>query len=187
MTHRELAEDLAITRDTRYIEVAMGSKWMTRPAPPIADVVVVRPSYTRFCIDIYEVKQSRADFLSDIRNGKWRSYLPFCHRFYFAAPSGIIKKEDVPAGHGLIIRGDIGWRVIQQAEARDAGDDIPKVALMSLLFYRPKLPINIARRQELNDYRYRYHDSVNKELKRKGKDLSDFISDHWYEIFKGGE
>ncbi len=184
MTHRELAEDLAMTKDTRYIEVAMGSKWMTRPAPPIADVVVVRPSYTRFCIDIYEVKQSRADFLSDIRSKKWQSYLPFCHRFYFAAPSGIIKKEDTPADCGLIIRGDTGWKVMQSAKARDAADDIPVVALLSMLFYRSKIPTNIARRENLDWRRYEYQDNVYKKLKKKGKILSEFISRHWHEIFK---
>jgi len=47
----------------------------------------------------YEIKVSREDFLQD---KKWESYLKFCTWFYFVAPVGIIKPEELPDGIGLI-------------------------------------------------------------------------------------
>ena len=47
----------------------------------------------------YEIKVSREDYLSD---KKWQKYLPYCSWFYFIAPEGIIKKEELPEGIGLI-------------------------------------------------------------------------------------
>lgn len=47
----------------------------------------------------YEIKVSRADFLAD---KKWQSYLPYCSWFYFIAPEGIIKPEELPDGVGLM-------------------------------------------------------------------------------------
>ena len=58
-----------------------------------ADLVIIRPSYKRFCVSVFEVKVSRADFLSDIRSEKWRGYLPHCNRFYFALPVRRCLKE----------------------------------------------------------------------------------------------
>lgn len=47
----------------------------------------------------YEIKISRADFLAD---KKWQEYLKYCTFFYFIAPEGIIKKEELPENVGLI-------------------------------------------------------------------------------------
>ena len=169
-THRQLCEDLAIAKETIFIEVSLGSKWMTRPTPPIADVLVVRPSYTRFCVDIFEVKKSRADLLSDIRSEKWKSYLPFCHRFYYAIASGITNQKEIPNGCGLLIRGEIGWRTIKQSKAREI--ELPSVALMSLLFYREKPPHNINRRYGLRYY-WQYEKNL---LKKRGEALSKLLT-----------
>ena len=48
---------------------------------------------------IVEVKSCRADFLSD---QKWEKYLPYATHFYFAAPQGAIKPEELPAEIGLV-------------------------------------------------------------------------------------
>ena len=48
---------------------------------------------------IVEVKSCRADFLAD---SKWEKYLPFATHFYFAAPAGVIKPEELPATVGLV-------------------------------------------------------------------------------------
>lgn len=45
-----------------------------------------------------EVKSSRADFLAD---AKWRGYLAWCDRFFFAVPEGF-PDALLPAEHGLI-------------------------------------------------------------------------------------
>jgi len=103
---------------------------------PIADVVVIRKSYTQFCIDIYDVKVSRSDFLKSKRTEKWRKYLPYCNRFYFAIESGFAHREEIPEEIGLIVKGKRGWNTIKRAKERDIL--IPYETLMSLLFYRQK-------------------------------------------------
>jgi hypothetical protein len=41
---------------------------------------------------VYEIKTSRADFK---RDGKWTHYLPYCSRFYFACPVGLIDPKEI--------------------------------------------------------------------------------------------
>lgn len=48
---------------------------------------------------IVEVKSCRADFLAD---QKWEKYLPYATHFYFAAPQGAIRPEELPAEIGLV-------------------------------------------------------------------------------------
>lgn len=57
------------------------------------DAVAIKPSWANPCVTIYEVKVSRNDFL---RDSKWHEYLDYCHRFYFACPKGLIKKDELP-------------------------------------------------------------------------------------------
>ncbi|QRE00351.1 hypothetical protein [Burkholderia phage BCSR5] len=54
---------------------------------------------------IVEVKSSRADFMSDIKTGKWENYLPYCNQLYFAVPKKVYAKvkDDLPAGCGLFV------------------------------------------------------------------------------------
>jgi hypothetical protein len=47
----------------------------------------------------YEIKISRADFLSD---KKWQEYLKFCTWFSFVAPIGLIEKDELPEKIGLV-------------------------------------------------------------------------------------
>lgn len=47
---------------------------------------------------IVEVKSCRADFLSD---HKWEKYLPYATHFYFAAPKGAIRLDELPPEVGL--------------------------------------------------------------------------------------
>ena len=71
------------------------------------DVLLFRAlnGYKQIILEGYEVKATRADFLSDIRAGKWKRYLPRLTRFYFAAPIGVIKEGELPGDAGLIERG----------------------------------------------------------------------------------
>lgn len=167
--HRKLCEDLALAKQTIFVEVPLGSVWAGQlqglnssiflewskgnlrtekeieeyrrrnwgKGTQIGDVVVVRPSYTNFCIDIYEVKARRSDFLKEIRSEKWLGYLPHCHRFYFACLSDIVwGKEEIPEPAGLIIRGERGWRTVKRAVCRDI--TVPHETLLSMLFFRQK-------------------------------------------------
>lgn len=133
--HNELAEDLANIKRTNFLDVPLGSVWFERPQR--ADVVEIKPSYTRFCVSIYEIKISRSDFLSDIRSDKWRGYLDHCHRFYFAVTKGMVSKDEIPQEAGLIVRGDTGWLTLKAAPARDV--EIPLSTLYSLLFAKQRI------------------------------------------------
>jgi len=62
------------------------------------DAVAVKPSWAKPCITAYEVKVSRSDFTGD---DKWPEYLDYCHRFYFACPSGLIAPNELPNEVGL--------------------------------------------------------------------------------------
>lgn len=178
MTHRELCEDLAHARSSIFVEVPLGSPYLSyytrqarhrdMPDPPRADVVDIRPSYTRFCLSIFECKVSRADFLSDIRRGKWKSYLPECHRLYFALLSGVGGAHEIPAECGLYIRGQEGWRCVVAAPVRDVR--VSDLALMSLLFYRQKNDVNLRRREHIaSAFRGGW---VRSELRRLGKRIA---------------
>ena len=51
----------------------------------------------------YEVKVSRGDFLAELKQPQKRKHaLLVSNRFYFAAPKGLIKPEELPAEAGLI-------------------------------------------------------------------------------------
>lgn len=51
----------------------------------------------------YEIKTSRADFLTEIKNPfKRRAAMRLSNEFYFVAPVGLITPEEVPEGAGLM-------------------------------------------------------------------------------------
>ncbi len=116
---RELAEDLA-----QYLQTDRWMTWVEIALGPMdtgvakADVLAVFKSYApRFLI--YEVKTSRADFMRDVNSGKHTKYFDHCTQFYFACPAGIIKKEEIPLGCGLITKGDHGWHTVKAARRND--------------------------------------------------------------------
>lgn len=65
----------------------------------IFDGLAITKSYTQPCIIGYEIKVSRSDFLQD---NKWHLYLQYCNEFFFVCPKGLIKKDELPEGVGLI-------------------------------------------------------------------------------------
>lgn len=79
-------------------QVKTGPTW-TNHNLKIVDAITVKRSWTNPCISIYEIKTSRQDFIKD---EKWPGYLEFCHRFYFVAPKGIIQKDELTRGVGLV-------------------------------------------------------------------------------------
>ena len=65
----------------------------------------------RFRRAAYEIKISRSDFLKEIRNPyKRRRGLLLSNEFYFVAPVGMIKPDELPIEAGLIeVRTHQGW------------------------------------------------------------------------------
>ena len=68
-------------------------------------------------ITLIEVKASRADFLAD---RKWRDYLEFCDRFYFAVAAGF-PLELLPPGEGLILADRFSGEILREAPLRRLG------------------------------------------------------------------
>jgi hypothetical protein len=174
--HNELAEDLADCKETKFLDVPLGSVQLDDNTQR-ADVVEIKPSYKRFCVNIYEVKISRADFLSDIRSGKWKGYLSHCHRFYFAAPKGMLTKEDIPEEAGLIVRDDNGWYSLIAPQAREV--IIPERTMMSLLFMKERERFRERQRDKKNDSYNRYHHTQREEFYKKlGSELGEALRNY---------
>jgi hypothetical protein len=68
------------------------------------DIVAVTPNDSR--MTIVEVKVSRADFFAG--SEKFSMYMKWCNSFYVAAPRGMIQKDELPDGVGLLAYGDTG-------------------------------------------------------------------------------
>ncbi len=136
-TGKDLAEDLAKGRDQdkwlTWTEIPLGSVMWENGHTPRADVLSCRKSFSNPSFMIYEVKVSRGDFLADINRGKYRAYFEHCCQLYFAVPKGLITKDEVPEGTGLMVRGDHGWRVVKAAPSRE---HTPSVELLLKLLMR---------------------------------------------------
>jgi hypothetical protein len=100
-------------------------------------------------LTIYEIKTSRADFLRDVESEKWRKYLDFCHRLLFAAPRGLILRQEVPRPAGLIEFED-GWQVTRGA-APTGLKDIPQEFLQAVAFASQQQGVEHRRLRELRD------------------------------------
>lgn len=174
MNHDELIDSLARLKGAMFKDISLGSVWLAQDRHrqkvrdeirngncnwedlrkpgngiPRADLVVIRPSYDRFCIDIFEIKVNRFDFLSDIKTKKWEKYLPFCHRFYFAILNGVAKKKEIPSGVGLYEFGRVrtkSWSLIKGAKHREIR--LPEEYLLSIIFYKQNRFIGYQRKLE---------------------------------------
>lgn len=76
---------------------------------PRPDVYTIRRSFSSPRPTCYEIKVTRQDFLSDVTSGKYRKYLDF-GAVVFAVPKGLVNRNEVPTGCGLIVRSDKVWR-----------------------------------------------------------------------------
>jgi len=79
-------------------EVKTGATWGEQKMF-IIDAFAMQKSWASPCFTAYEIKTSRADFLSD---SKWHNYVNYCHRFSFVCPKGVIDKNELPEEVGLI-------------------------------------------------------------------------------------
>ena len=130
--HDDLAHDLAshlrgASDRLVWTDMQLGPSGSPRP-----DVYTVPCTYSRFVPVAYEVKISVADFRRDITAGKWSSYLKFAAGVIFCVPAGLIRKEDVPTGCGLMIRSDKIWRTVKGPTLKPV-DNLPRDAWMKLL------------------------------------------------------
>lgn len=69
----------------------------------------------------YEVKVDRSDWLVEKKDPKKRRpWLWVSNRFYFVAPAGVVKIEEVPPECGLVIVGEGTWHTAVAAPFRDS-------------------------------------------------------------------
>lgn len=89
----------------------------------IADAIAVclYPSRGHYPMGI-EIKVSRSDWLSELKNvGKSDEIWQNCATWEVAAPEGIVKKEELPSGWGLIVVAEDGAkRVVKPKHKEDA-------------------------------------------------------------------
>lgn len=142
MNHRQLLislyEHLRTQEKFRvWGEIPLGSVYLSPygRGTPRADVLTMAASFTKPRITIYEVKASRADSQRDVHDGKYLKYFDHCNRLYFAAPSGLLKRDEIPDLVGLIVLGPSGsWSVIKGATTQ-AGE--PDTELLIKLAIQP--------------------------------------------------
>lgn len=114
-THNGLAEDLAdhlrgMSRPMMvWLDMQLGPSGSMRP-----DVFAMAPTYGQIDTRAFERKVNRSDFLADVTAGKALSYMQVAGALSFAAPKGLIRRDEIPEGCGLIERGDDKWRWVRR-------------------------------------------------------------------------
>lgn len=128
--HDALAEDLAAHLETPermiWTDMQLGPSGSARP-----DVYSMRKSYSNPMPVTYEIKVSVSDFRSDITSGKWQKYLNFSTAVVFAVPKGLVTKDDIPKGCGLITRGEKGWVTVRKPTRQAV--TLPEEVMLKLL------------------------------------------------------
>jgi hypothetical protein len=176
--HDALAHDLAahlrgMTDRRVWVDMQLGPAGSTRP-----DVYTIPCSFTRFMPLAYECKVSVSDFRADVTKGKYTDYLGYASGVIFACPSGLLRKDDIPAGAGLMTRGEDGWRTVK-APTLSKCPDLPRSLWLKLLMdgerrdhERDAYMAEHARR-DLNEY------LVQQKLRRQlGEVVAAAIEDH---------
>lgn len=137
----DLAEQLAATGEwLTFVEIELPGTEGDGNGNGRADVVTVRNhSYARQELRVYEVKVSKADFDRDVRQLKYRRYFGVAHRLFFAMPTGLVKKADVPDDAGLILRGDNGWHVTRAARPQTP-EHLSVSTILALLYRQSEEP-----------------------------------------------
>ncbi len=112
MTHLPAGGALKIARGVRRMFAASGYSTvceMILPDGRRADLVALAPDGS---IEIVEVKSSLADFRAD---RKWRFYLEFCDRLYFALDENT-PQHVVPDDAGLIVADEFAATILRESQ-----------------------------------------------------------------------
>ena len=101
----------------------------------ILDAWTMKRSWAKQVYTGYEVKVSRGDFLGD---DKWTNYLPFCDRFYFVCPHGLIDKGEIGDKSGLMYVSKTGkiLRVVKKAPPIEHDVESVRILMSYILMYR---------------------------------------------------
>jgi len=108
----------------------------------------MKKSWTKPWTIVYEIKQSRSDFLHDT---KWHEYLKYCTDFYFVAPPGIIQPEELPPHVGLLVTSKNCTRLYTKRKAVHRDIQVPDSIFRYILMWRVK-PVKGQVRQSPQEY-----------------------------------
>lgn len=162
----DLAEHLLTPERLVWQDMQIGMAGSPRP-----DVYTIKKSYSKPHPISYEIKVSKSDFLSDMKTGKWQSYLQFSCAVVFCVPKGLITKADLPAGCGLMVRDENGWHTLKAPKLERA--KIPENAFMKLLIDGAE------RAQKSHIKRLKDEYRINSEAqKRFGGLVAEILADH---------
>ncbi len=101
------------------------------------DAWAMRPTWSPVTTIGYEIKVSVSDFR---RDGKWPTYLDYCHEFYFVVPWGLIDKAECPEAAGLMYATKNLSRLITKKKAPRRESPVGLVDLMTyVLMWRTRV------------------------------------------------
>lgn len=84
-----------------------------------------------------EVKVRREDWLKELRQPKADSWFRVANRWWIAAPQGVVRASEVPAGWGFleVQRGPRSWKLVEKlaAPALSPAEDWPQWLVLRLL------------------------------------------------------
>jgi len=176
--HDDLAHDLAahlrgISDRRVWVDMQLGPAASTRP-----DVYTIPCSFTRFTPLAYECKVSVSDFRADVTKGKYTDYLAYASGVIFACPAGLLKRDDIPKGAGLMTRSDEGWRVVK-APTLAKCPDLPRALWLKLVMdgerrdHERQMYMEQHCKRELNEYH-----AAQKVRAKFGEVIAAAIDDH---------
>ncbi|AMR77660.1 hypothetical protein [Cupriavidus nantongensis] len=170
-THDALQEDLAQYLREKTQRMVWTNMQLGPVGSPRPDAYSLAFSFSRFTPLAYEVKISTSDFRRDVTAGKWQSYLRYASAVTFAVPTGLIGKDDIPSGCGLMVRNDTGWRTVKAPTLR-AVDNLPLDAWLKLLMDGVSRLVELSLPTRRDEYRLIAELEV-----RLGKEVSELLHD----------
>ena len=159
-----------------FTEMPLGAVTL-QPGLQRADVLAFKKSFALINVTIYEIKTSVADFRGDVTRDKWRGYLPFCHRLFFATPAGLVPRAEIPAEAGLIVSNrEKGWSVVKAAPRHewDLSPEQMRQLLLACLFRGFDEAAETRRLQDRVDLRQNV--ALSKRAKRLGWQIAQKLS-----------
>lgn len=112
-----------------FTEVALAGSWGS--AGRLDVVAFTFGANHSATIDGFEVKVSRADFQKAVETLQLDQYLPSVDRMWFAVPTGLVRKEEVPPGIGLMTMSAGGrWQTLTRADHAPREDTAQMVRLL---------------------------------------------------------
>ncbi|EKO3439511.1 MmcB family DNA repair protein [Vibrio fluvialis] len=179
LTHNQLANNLArhLLREDRMVweDIPAGPSGSVRP-----DVYTIQKSFASPNPISYEVKVSVSDFRSDITSAKWKAYLDFSYGVVFAVPKGLITKNDIPNGCGLMTFNGQFWNTVKRPTLHPAplNDDL----LLKLLISgneRQSKPLEVVPR---GYDEFKHYEKLRKKFGEDIREKVSFIDEYPYMV-----